>query len=135
MSDDAASTKSTSDNSSSGTDKRVKKKRFRTIMTFQQLRTLHYYYRLNSFPDGELREDIAKCLGMTPRCVQVWFQNQRQKEKNEKRNMKSCSERHENRDWEGLKLLAQAAAIVAEMDYEEEMLARGSIERSGTKID
>ncbi|KAM0676539.1 hypothetical protein BDAP_000459 [Binucleata daphniae] len=103
---------------STDSHKPIKKKRFRTVMTFKQLKTLYYYYKINSFPDANLRENIAKSLAMTPRCVQVWFQNQRQKEKNERRNQKTDKE---DRDWGGLMLLAQAATLITELEYEEDM--------------
>lgn len=33
-------------------------------------------------PDKELREQLGEKLGLTPRTIQVWFQNRRQNKKN-----------------------------------------------------
>lgn len=46
-----------------------------------QLEVLENSYRENSRPDGRTRKMLGDQLGMTPRCVQVWFQNRRAKEK------------------------------------------------------
>jgi hypothetical protein len=37
-----------------------------------------------AFPSTEMRRRLAAALSMSPRTVQIWFQNQRQKEKNKK---------------------------------------------------
>ena len=55
------------------------KKRCRTVMTPGQSRVLKKVLEQTSFPSTELRENLAKVLGMKPRTVQIWFQNQRQK--------------------------------------------------------
>lgn len=55
------------------------KKRCRTVMTPSQSRVLKKVLEQTSFPSTELRESLAKMLGMKPRTVQIWFQNQRQK--------------------------------------------------------
>uniref|UniRef100_A0A6B2LJU6 Homeobox domain-containing protein n=1 Tax=Arcella intermedia TaxID=1963864 RepID=A0A6B2LJU6_9EUKA len=62
------------------------KKRFRT--TPHQLQVLEKTYEADKMPSLALREDLAQKLGMTPRRVQVWFQNKRAKER---RNTKSTS--------------------------------------------
>lgn len=54
-------------------------KRYRT--TPDQLRRLESVYLDEKMPNQELREKIAKELGMTTRRVQIWFQNKRAKEK------------------------------------------------------
>lgn len=56
-----------------------KKKRHRT--TPEQLRVLEETYEKEKMPNQELREKLAKKLGMTPRRVQIWFQNKRAKDK------------------------------------------------------
>ncbi|KAJ1970857.1 hypothetical protein H4R35_005614 [Dimargaris xerosporica] len=61
---------------------RNRKRRTRTVTTPYQARVLNYVLMQTSFPSTEQREQLAKRLGMTPRTVQVWFQNQRQKAKN-----------------------------------------------------
>jgi hypothetical protein len=58
------------------------KKRSRTVMTPAQSKVLKRYFDINSFPSTEVREELARTLGMKPRTVQIWFQNQRQKNKN-----------------------------------------------------
>ncbi len=55
------------------------KKRCRTIMTPYQSRVLRRVLDHTAFPSTEVREQLAKMLGMKPRTVQIWFQNQRQK--------------------------------------------------------
>jgi hypothetical protein len=55
------------------------KKRCRTVMTPSQSRVLKKVLEQTSFPSTELRENLATVLGMKPRTVQIWFQNQRQK--------------------------------------------------------
>lgn len=59
----------------------VYKKRVRTVMTPMQSELLKRYFRINSFPTAETRAAISTTLGMKPRTVQIWFQNQRQKMK------------------------------------------------------
>lgn len=55
------------------------KKRCRTVMTPAQSRILRKVLEQTAFPSTEIRENLAKILGMKPRTVQIWFQNQRQK--------------------------------------------------------
>ena len=55
------------------------KKRCRTVMTPSQSRVLRKVLDQTAFPSTEIRENLAKLLGMKPRTVQIWFQNQRQK--------------------------------------------------------
>ncbi|KAJ2492017.1 hypothetical protein IWW47_004996, partial [Coemansia sp. RSA 2052] len=44
----------------------------------QQLDVLNKVFASTSFPSTELRNRLARDLGMTPRTVQIWFQNKRQ---------------------------------------------------------
>ncbi|KAJ1905977.1 hypothetical protein LPJ81_001618 [Coemansia sp. IMI 209127] len=44
----------------------------------QQLDTLNKVFTSTSFPSTEMRNRLARDLGMTPRTVQIWFQNKRQ---------------------------------------------------------
>jgi len=55
------------------------KKRQRT--TPEQLEVLEKVYEKEKLPGSDLRKDLAQKLKMTPRRVQVWFQNKRAKEK------------------------------------------------------
>jgi len=50
----------------------------------EQLEVLEKTFETNVKPDAALRKTLAGKLGMTPRSVQVWFQNKRAKVKNEK---------------------------------------------------
>ncbi|KIY66866.1 homeobox-domain-containing protein [Cylindrobasidium torrendii FP15055 ss-10] len=50
--------------------------------TSDQLKVLEGLFKSNTKPNGALRTQLAKELEMTPRGVQVWFQNRRAKEKN-----------------------------------------------------
>lgn len=59
----------------------VYKKRVRTVMTPVQNDALRRYFHINPFPSSEARASISASLGMKPRTVQIWFQNQRQKMK------------------------------------------------------
>ncbi|KAJ2709091.1 Short stature homeobox protein 2 [Coemansia spiralis] len=44
----------------------------------QQLEVLNRVFAATSFPSTEMRNQMARELGMTPRTVQIWFQNKRQ---------------------------------------------------------
>ncbi|KAL1743859.1 hypothetical protein HDZ31DRAFT_83137 [Schizophyllum fasciatum] len=54
----------------------VKKKRKRADAN--QLRVLNDVYARTAFPSTEERHQLAKQLDMSPRSVQIWFQNKRQ---------------------------------------------------------
>ncbi|XP_050667247.1 homeobox protein Hox-C6-like [Leptidea sinapis] len=60
-----------------------KNKRNRTAYTTDQLRALEKIYTKNKYINTERRKEIAKCLGVSEKCVKVWFQNRRMKEKRE----------------------------------------------------
>lgn len=62
------------------------KKRCRTIMTPYQSKVLHRVLEHTAFPSTEVREQLARMLGMKPRTVQIWFQNQRQKSRQQSQN-------------------------------------------------
>jgi len=81
---DAPADESASD--SGGSDKKPEdndastqvKKRSRTLTTPSQQRRLMQILEKTRFPSTEVREQLARELGMTPRRVQIWFQNRRQ---------------------------------------------------------
>ncbi|RCH78570.1 hypothetical protein CU098_004511 [Rhizopus stolonifer] len=50
-----------------------------------QVEVLERAFYENPKPDGEIRERLAHHLSMSTRCVQIWFQNRRVKEKNRKK--------------------------------------------------
>ncbi|KAF9526669.1 hypothetical protein CPB83DRAFT_896002 [Crepidotus variabilis] len=49
--------------------------------TNQQLKVLEAIFKKDTKPNAQLRQELAQELNMTPRGVQVWFQNRRAKEK------------------------------------------------------
>jgi len=57
-----------------------KKKRKRTSP--DQLRILEEIFHNHPHPNLALRNQLAVQLGMTPRCVQIWYQNRRAKARN-----------------------------------------------------
>lgn len=73
-SDSGGSDKKNEDNYSSA----LSKKRSRTLTTPSQQRRLMQILEQTRFPSTDVREQLARELGMTPRRVQIWFQNRRQ---------------------------------------------------------
>ncbi|KAG9006010.1 hypothetical protein FRB93_009111 [Tulasnella sp. JGI-2019a] len=63
----------------SGTQSQSKPKRRRADPS--QLRVLNEVYARTAFPSTEERVDLGRQLNMTPRQVQIWFQNRRQNAK------------------------------------------------------
>jgi len=59
----------------------VSQPRKRQRTTPEQLEVLEKVYENEKLPNSDLRKELAIQLGMTPRRVQVWFQNKRAKEK------------------------------------------------------
>lgn len=57
-----------------------KKKRKRTAP--EQLKVLEDIFNAHQHPNLSLRNQLAHQLGMTPRSVQIWFQNRRAKARN-----------------------------------------------------
>ncbi|KAJ2510116.1 60S ribosomal protein L43, partial [Coemansia sp. RSA 2049] len=57
------------------------RRRTRTTLTPYQLRVLFRVWERTQYPSSDLRFRLATSLMMTPRNVQIWFQNQRQKTK------------------------------------------------------
>ena len=56
----------------------------RPTHTAYQKAVMTRFYEFNKMPDTEEREALGKALGLTPRAVQVWFQNRRQRLKEAK---------------------------------------------------
>ncbi|KAL6078676.1 hypothetical protein QOT17_001324 [Balamuthia mandrillaris] len=50
-----------------------------------QVALLQAQYKVSKFPDRQTRHRLAEACGLTPRCVQIWFQNQRAKEKRKRK--------------------------------------------------
>lgn len=60
--------------------------------TRQQLKVLEDTFRSTQKPDGNVRKSLALQLNMTPRNVQVWFQNRRAKDKTLAKRALRCME-------------------------------------------
>lgn len=81
-------------------------RRSRTVMTAYQSKLLHDFFDRNPFPSTEMREDLSKSLGMKPRTIQIWFQNQRQKTKNRKESKIRWEFRDRGVEYRALNILA-----------------------------
>ncbi|ORY96766.1 homeobox domain-containing protein, partial [Syncephalastrum racemosum] len=46
--------------------------------TAKQLEVLNKVFERTFFPSTQLRAELGRQLGMSPRTVQIWFQNRRQ---------------------------------------------------------
>ncbi|OAD65430.1 Homeodomain-like DNA binding domain-containing transcription factor, partial [Phycomyces blakesleeanus NRRL 1555(-)] len=44
----------------------------------KQLEVLNRVFERTSFPTTQVRNELGQQLGMSPRTVQIWFQNRRQ---------------------------------------------------------
>ncbi|KAI9197360.1 homeobox domain-containing protein, partial [Polychytrium aggregatum] len=44
----------------------------------EHVQILNMVFERNFFPTTDVRQELARQLGMCPRAVQVWFQNKRQ---------------------------------------------------------
>nr|AIB07907.1 Hox cluster protein ShxC [Nymphalis c-album] len=60
-----------------------KNKRNRTAYTTEQLRVLEKTFSRSKYIDAERRKELAQCLMIGEKCIKVWFQNRRMKEKKE----------------------------------------------------
>lgn len=81
-------------------------RRSRTVMSAYQSKLLHDFFDRNPFPSTEMREDLSKSLGMKPRTIQIWFQNQRQKTKNRKESTIRWEFRDRGVEYRALNILA-----------------------------
>ncbi len=108
------------------------KKRKRTVLTARQHKILTKSFEECAFPDAEQRIELGKALNMTPRTVQIWFQNQRQKMKNNNQdhsNINSSEDTAESVEntrkqtiTKSLELLAQLAC----MEYDRKFSKNGN---------
>ncbi|ORY93373.1 hypothetical protein BCR43DRAFT_496814 [Syncephalastrum racemosum] len=76
----APTSSSTTTSTTATTQQQSARKRTRT--TPEQLSVLEKTFSANPSPNGRVREQLSKQLGMTERSIQIWFQNRRAKEKN-----------------------------------------------------
>ena len=60
-----------------------KKKRFRTAFTTEQLLVLEKTYSRQKYINVVKREELVNTLKIGHRCIKIWFQNRRMKEKRE----------------------------------------------------
>lgn len=67
----------------------IYRKRKRTVLTAKQHKILSKFFQECTFPDSEQRKILGRSLNMTPRTVQIWFQNQRQKVRNQNEDQRS----------------------------------------------
>lgn len=58
-----------------------KKKRVRTSFTTQQLITLEDIFSKTKYIATEYRKELAQSLQLEDKCIKIWFQNRRMKEK------------------------------------------------------
>lgn len=73
------SPKSDEESSTEETDGPKGPKRPRTILNANQRRRFKTAFEMNPKPCRKIREVLANETGLSPRVVQVWFQNQRAK--------------------------------------------------------
>ncbi|XP_075976063.1 uncharacterized protein LOC142976528 [Anticarsia gemmatalis] len=60
-----------------------KPKRVRTAFSTEQIRTLERTYARYKYIDSNRRSELAKTLNIGDKCIKIWFQNRRMKEKKE----------------------------------------------------
>ncbi|OIR59161.1 MAG: homeodomain-containing protein [Amphiamblys sp. WSBS2006] len=70
--------------SSRRAERGAKDPRRRKKTTDDQLDELERVFQVSEKPTSEVRKELGERLNMTPRCVQVWFQNRRAKKKKER---------------------------------------------------
>lgn len=63
------------------------KRRQRTTFSLRQLETLREALKKTHYPDAQFRDHLAEVTSLDPARIQVWFQNQRAKEK-KRRNLR-----------------------------------------------
>ncbi|XP_070175567.1 LIM/homeobox protein lim-4-like [Littorina saxatilis] len=69
------------DGSQKGDSPKPRAKRMRTSFTEEQVKVLQQHFAIDSNPDGQDLERIAKLTGLKKRVTQVWFQNNRARHK------------------------------------------------------
>lgn len=72
-----------------------KNKRNRTSFTTEQLKALEKWFSRSKYLDRDRRRELSEVLGLGEKCIKIWFQNRRMKEK------KECSESSSDSSSEG----------------------------------
>ncbi|KAK7488067.1 hypothetical protein BaRGS_00020658, partial [Batillaria attramentaria] len=75
-------------------NQKTKQKRVRTTFSEEQLKILHQHFLLDSNPDGQDLDRIAKVTKLTKRVTQVWFQNSRARQKKHQQHIPSVGSDH-----------------------------------------
>nr|XP_021196432.2 homeobox protein pnx [Helicoverpa armigera] len=60
-----------------------KQKRVRTAFSTEQLRALERAYSRHKYINSEQRAELSSTLNIGDKCIKIWFQNRRMKEKRE----------------------------------------------------
>ncbi|XP_013139466.1 PREDICTED: homeobox protein E30-like [Papilio polytes] len=82
-------------NNGSNVRKKIQKnKRKRTTFTTEQLKVLEKTFASSKYLNSEHRRDLSKVLGLAEKCLKVWFQNKRMKEKREASESSDSSEQY-----------------------------------------
>ncbi|KAJ7496023.1 hypothetical protein B0H11DRAFT_881149 [Mycena galericulata] len=101
----------------------VKKKRKRADAA--QLRVLNETYARTAFPSTEERLALAKALDMSPRSVQIWFQNKRQSMRQTNRQSSTVHQSFS---------LSPDEHAIDDMDYESSMSVAGTSRTSASQM-
>eukprot|EP01088_Endostelium_zonatum_P020060 TRINITY_DN7217_c0_g1_i1.p1 TRINITY_DN7217_c0_g1~~TRINITY_DN7217_c0_g1_i1.p1 ORF type:complete len:326 (+),score=111.98 TRINITY_DN7217_c0_g1_i1:157-1134(+) len=75
-----------------------KPKKKRRRLTNEQLATLESIFDKDTMPSTQVRNQLADNLDMTPRSVQIWFQNKRAKLKRNSQNPGAKEEKKDGKD-------------------------------------
>uniref|UniRef100_A0AC35TGJ7 Homeobox domain-containing protein n=1 Tax=Rhabditophanes sp. KR3021 TaxID=114890 RepID=A0AC35TGJ7_9BILA len=86
---------STSSTSGKKGKKDKQKTRVRTVLNENQLKILKNFYQHNNRPDSATKERMAELTGLSIRCLRIWFQNKRCKDKKRQVQMTAMAQAQE----------------------------------------